>query len=239
MIVPCLSLSSSAVSLRHGGSRRCTRELLFTGCLGSITLVQEVSCVPSLSWYKSNILQQLGSHLHAVWRGTTGHLAGSMAGAAGCLDPPPPTPRQALRPSVLWNASNVLSFSCVYGWTVQHLSDSQEVIWTLLSCLCQCATPRSPLRRSHPCQNCSPCYHFLGLKPRLKLGVQALWLNSESSQKERKGKHFRSWFALLGLFFAVFDEEKRNKCSTNWVQESCKTVVQIPVSVASLAALVT
>lgn len=165
-----------------------------------------------------------------------------MGGAAGCLDPPPPTPRQALRPSVLWNNSNVLSFSCVYGWTVQHLSAFVRFPGSHLD------SSILPLPGCHPSLSATPlsslpelrssCYHFLGLNPRLKLGVQAFCLNSESSQKKRNDKHCHSWFALLGLFFACFDEEKRNKCSTNWVQESSKTVAQNPASVASLAALV-
>lgn len=75
-----------------------------------------------------------------------------------------------------------------------------------------------------------------GFKPTVKAGSPSPL--PESSQKDRNDKHFPSWFAVLGLFFACFDEEKRNKCSTNWVQERSKTVVQNPVSVASFAALV-
>lgn len=61
------------------------------------------------------------------------HFAGTNRWSCRLLGPP--TPRQALRPSVLWNNSNVFSFSCVHGWTVQHLSALVRFQGSLLSCL--------------------------------------------------------------------------------------------------------
>lgn len=82
------------------------------------------------SWYKNDILQQLSSHLHSVWRGTT---VGKVPSCLGTLLAAWVELQAAWTPLPLLHARRsglrfcgtppmVLSFSCVYGWTVQHLS---------------------------------------------------------------------------------------------------------------------